>query len=183
MPFFGNGDDVFFRASEGGKNYLFRVKRDGSQRAKVMQPPILALNGMSPDGRWAITTVPVNGTPSSGVVAIPVEGGPARTICPAACMAKWSPDGTRFYVEDFLQGSGSGMTVVMPVPKGKALPDLPAAGIRSAQDAGTVPGSTAVDLSSVDLSHSGVNVAPGLEGTFIYARVIVHRNLFQIPLP
>jgi hypothetical protein len=76
------------------------------------------------------------------------------------------------------------MTVVMLVPKGKALPDLPAAGIRSAQDAGAMPGSTVLDLSSVDPSHAGVNVAPGLaEGTFIYARSIVHRNLFQIPLP
>ena len=47
-----------------------------------------------------------------------------------------------------------------------------------------MPGSTVLDLSSVDPSHTGVNVAPGLAvGTLIYARSIVHRNLFQIPLP
>lgn len=183
-PFFGNSDEVFFRASEGGKNYLYRMKRDGSRRAKVVQTSILALNGVSPDGRWAIAAVPVSGTPASGEVAIPVQGGPAKTICPAACMAKWSPDGTRFYVEDFLQGTRSGMTVVMPVAGEKALPDLPTSGIRSAADASAVPGSKVIDLSSVDLSRSGVNVAPGLaEGTFIYAKTIVHRNLFQIPLP
>jgi hypothetical protein len=183
-PFFGNGDEVFFRVSEGRKNYLFRMKRDRSQRTKVAQTPIIDFKGMSPDRRWAVATIPVSDAPRTAVVAIPVQGGAMKTICPAECMAKWSPDGARFYVEDFLQGTGSGMTVVMPVPKGKALPDLPAAGIRSAQDAGAVPGSTVLDLSSLDPSHAGVNVAPGLaEGTFVYARSIVHRNLFQIPLP
>jgi DNA-binding winged helix-turn-helix (wHTH) protein/Tol biopolymer transport system component len=183
-PFFGNGDDVFFRASEGGKNFLFRMKREGSQRTKVMQTSIISFKGMSPDRRWALVTIPVSGAPPTAVVAIPFQGGPMRTICPAECMAKWSPDGARFYVWDFLQDTGSGMTVVMPVPKGKGLPDLPAAGIRSSQDSGTVRGSTVLDLSGVDPSHSGVNVAPGLtEGTFIYAKSIVHRNLFQIPLP
>jgi hypothetical protein len=55
---------------------------------------------------------------------------------------------------------------------------------RFAQDSAALPGSVVVDLSNSDPSHVGQNVAPGLDPeTFAYAKTIVHRNLFQIPLP
>jgi hypothetical protein len=133
-PFFGPDNNVIFRVSDGGKNYIFLMRSDGSGRRKVIRGPILNFEGISPDGRWALAMVSVNGVPSTAMVAVPVQGGAARTICPARCMTKWSPDGTLFYVEELLQGTGSGMTVVLSVPKGKSLPDLPASGIRSAQD-------------------------------------------------
>jgi hypothetical protein len=183
-PFFGTGNEVLFRMSEGQNNYLFRMKTDGSGRAKVMSSPIINLTGTSPDGRWAVATVPVNELPSSAMVAVPIQGGLIRRICPAVCMAKWSPDGRRFYVEPLLQGLGSGMAIAIHVPKGSSLPNLPAAGIRSARDSGSLPGSLVIDLSRFDPSLVGQNVAPGLApDTFAYANTIVHRNLFQIGLP
>src|ERR1700722_9358401 len=100
------------------------MKRDRSQRTKVTQTPIINFKGMSPDRHWAVATILVSGAPPTAVVAIPVQGGAMRTICPAECMAKWSPDGARFYVEDFPKATGSGMTVVVPVPKEKGIPDL-----------------------------------------------------------
>ncbi len=76
------------------------------------------------------------------------------------------------------------MMVVVPVPKGKSLPDLPPGGIRTAQDSSKLPGSEVINTSNFDASHLGVNVAPGPEpGTFVYAKKILHQNLFQIPLP
>jgi hypothetical protein len=183
-PFFGPGNDAIFRKSEGGNNYIFKMEQDGSAHTKVLQRPIIDIKGMSPNRRWAIAMVPVNEVPSMAVVAIPVQGGGVRRICPAQCMAKWSVDGARFYVEAILQGTKGGMTVVLSVPKGKSLPDLPASGIRSVQDSAVLPRSKSIDLSSFDPSHMGQNVAPGLvAGTFAYAKTIVHQNLFQIPLP
>jgi hypothetical protein len=122
--------------------------------------------------------------PTTAVVAIPVDGGSAQRVCPAECMARWSPDGARFYVEPILQGLQNGMTVAVPVPKGRSLPALPAAGIRTAQDSHELPGSTVINLATFDPGDEGQNIAPG-QGidTFAYAKKIVHRNLFQIPLP
>jgi DNA-binding winged helix-turn-helix (wHTH) protein/Tol biopolymer transport system component len=182
-PFFGPDDDVLFRMSEGGKNFIFQMKLDATGRRKVMPGAIINFAGMSPDRRWAVATVPVDEIPTTAVVAAPVEGGTPKRICPAICMAKWSPDGTRFYVEELLQGTESGMTIAMSLPKGKSLPDLPPDGIESARDATGLPGSRLIDLSTLDPTHVGVNVAPGPGETFIYARSIVHRNLFQIHVP
>lgn len=160
------------------------MRKDGSGRTKVTPDPILTLMGASPDGRWAVATMPVNEVPSSAVFAMPVEGGSAQKICPATCMAKWSPDGTRFYVEPLLQGVKSGMTVAIPVPRGKSLPALPVSGIRTAQDSATLPGSVVIDTSSFDPSHVGQNIAPGaVADSFAYAKTIAHRNLFRIPIP
>ena len=183
-PFFGSRNDVLFRMSEGKHNYLFRMKRDGSGRAKVMPGPIIDFKGTSPDGSWAVAMVPVNEVLTTAVIAVPVQGGSAKRICPAQCMARWSPDGTRFYVEPLLQGAASGVTIAIPVPKGRTLPDLPASGIGAAQDAASVPGSLVMDLSRFDPTRTGQNLAPGVAaGTFAYAKTIAHRNLFQIRLP
>jgi len=183
-PFLGFGDDVIFSMSEGRSNYLFRMKKDGSGRTKIMEGPITNFMGISPDGRWAVAVVPVNEQPTTAMIAAPIQGGDVKRICPAYCMAKWSPDGTRFYVEPFLQGTRGGRAVAIPVPRGRSLPDLPAWGVRSAGDSVALPGSKVVDLSSFDPSRVGVNVAPGLAAdSFIYTKTGVHRNLFEIPLP
>jgi hypothetical protein len=76
------------------------------------------------------------------------------------------------------------MAVVVQVPNGTALPDLPRSGVRSAADSSSLPGSTVVDLSAYDPSHLGLTVAPGLApGTFACTKAISHRNLFRIQLP
>lgn len=183
-PFFGPDGEVIFRMSDGKENFLLRMKRDGSGRAKVLPGPIIDFDGMSPDGQWAVAAVPVDEVPQTAVVAVPLQGGALRRICPAACMAKWSSDGTRFYVQQFLQGGRGGMAVVLPVPRGKSIPNLPARGIRSAEDSAALPGSSVIDMSRFNQSRFGFNVAPGPAiDTFAYARAIMHRNLFQIPLP
>jgi DNA-binding winged helix-turn-helix (wHTH) protein/Tol biopolymer transport system component len=183
-PFFGLDGTVVFRKSEGRENYLFRMRKDGSGRTKVMPGPIINLMGASPDGKWAVAAMPVNEVPSSAIFAVPIEGGAVKKICPAICMAKWSPDGTRFYVEPLLQGARTGMTAVIPVPTGKSLPALPMSGIRTAQDSAALPGSVVIDMSSFDPSRVGQNVAPGpAPDSFAHSKTIAYRNLFQIPLP
>jgi hypothetical protein len=139
---------------------------------------------MSPDRQWAVVMVAVDGLPSTSVVAVPVRGDRAQVpICPAECMAAWSPDGRRFYVEPLLQSDTPGMGLAIPVPAGLSLPPLPPRGVAPANDAAIVAGSTTIDLSAMDASRVGTNVAPGLEpDTFAYSRRISHRNLFELRL-
>jgi hypothetical protein len=128
--------------------------------------------------------VPVAEVLSTAVVALSLQDGSTKRICPGECMAKWSPDGARFYVEPFLQGADSGKAVVIPVPNGAPMPELPASGVRSASDAALLQGSTVIDLSAYDPAHSGSTVAPGPSNdTFAFTKTISHRNLFQVTLP
>jgi Tol biopolymer transport system component len=183
-PRFGPDGHILFRAAEGTRNYLFEVDPDTKVRKKVLSTPITDFKGMSPDRQWAVVMVAVDGLPSTSVVAVPVRGDRAQVpICPAECMAAWSPDGRRFYVEPLLQSDTPGMGLAIPVPAGLSLPPLPPRGVAPANDAAIVAGSTTIDLSAMDASRVGTNVAPGLEpDTFAYSRRISHRNLFELRL-
>jgi len=182
-PAFGPEGDLVFRASENGENYLYRMKPDGSARARVRTEPIVDFKGMSPDRHLAVVMVPVDEVPSTAVLAVPLDGGAATRVCPAQCMARWSPDGRHLYVQPLLQGTEAGQTAAIPVAAGVTLPPLPPGGVRMAADAAGGRGSTVIDLSSYDPAHAGT-VVPGLSPeTFAFTRTVSHRNLFQVRLP
>jgi DNA-binding winged helix-turn-helix (wHTH) protein/Tol biopolymer transport system component len=183
-PFFGPAGDVVFRMSDGTSNYLFDLKPGESQPTKILQSPIIGLKGVSPDRTDVVVMVPVAEVLSTAVVALSLQDGSTQRICPGECMAKWSPDGARFYVEPVLQGAESGKAVVIPVPNGASIPVLPASGVRSASDAAFLPGSTVIDLSAYDPAHFGATVAPGpAKDTFAFTKTNSHRNLFEVTLP
>lgn len=183
-PVFGPDHDVLFRGSDGAKNYLFDMKLDGSARSKLLETPIIGFKGISPDRQWALAMVPVDETPSTAVVAISLKDRSIKRVCPAQCLAQWSPDGRRFYVAPLLQGQQSGKTVVMPLGDGGSLPELPPLGVRSAADAPALRGSSVIDVSAYDPVHQGLSVAPGpTPESFAYTKSLSHRNLFQIRLP
>jgi hypothetical protein len=128
--------------------------------------------------------MPVDDVPATAVLAIPLEGGPSTRICPANCMAKWSPDGTRLYVQPFLEGRESGRAVLVPTAAGQWFNGLPPGGIASANSFAGSVGTVSVDLTPFDPGHDGNNVAPGpTPDVFAYTRSVTHRNLFQIQLP
>jgi DNA-binding winged helix-turn-helix (wHTH) protein/Tol biopolymer transport system component len=183
-PLFAADGYIVFRASEGGSNYVFRMKQDGTGRAKVFSGAIIDFGVVSPDGNWVVAMVLVSneGLPSA-VDALPLDSGPVKRICPGACAAGWSPDGARFYVEPSFEGPTE--AVVMPVPKGDSFPKLlPVTGVRSVEDFRSVSGASVIDLSKIDPNRCGCNLAPALEnGSFVYVRTVVHRNLFEVPLP
>ena len=137
---------------------------------------------MSPDRRWAFVMAPVNGLATTAVLAVPLDGGPVRRICPGTCGVRWSPDGATMYISPLADSANR--TIAIPVPKGESMPVLPVAGVQAVADASTIPGSRLVDFALFNASSSGNDVAPGLEmGTFAYARTISHRNLFRVQLP
>jgi hypothetical protein len=177
QPTFGPAGEILFRQSEDHANYLFVMHADGSNRRKVMPTPIIERRSVSPDRRLAFVIAPINAVPTTAVLAVPLDGGPIRRICPSSCQVRWSPDGARMYI------TWPQMTIAIPVPKGESMPALPVAGVQSGVDPATIPGSELVDFALVKGSPTN-DVAPGQEtGTFAYARTISHRNLFRVQLP
>jgi Tol biopolymer transport system component len=167
---------IYSRATEGGANYLYRMKEDGTDRQKAASMPIIDLGDVSPDGRWIMSAV------SSGnedhpieVGLIPTAGGDFRPIC-NACAFGWSPDGKYFLIGDLGPAMATSQkTYVIPIRKGEVLPPFPPAGLKSEKDLMKIPGAKVIDRPEAQI---------GLDtGTYAYMKLSVHRNLYRIPLP
>ena len=174
-PFFGPHGQVLLRVSEGKANYLYRISRDGSARAKVVPYPISNFMGVSPDDQWAAVTAPINRTPNTiAEIAIPIDGGEPQRLCSGYCMPQWAPDGRYLYVSLELARVHSRKIGAIPLPPRKSLPDLPSSGIQSFAELAALAHGRIIE-------HGGF--APGLNPeTFAYVRVTMHRNLFRIPV-
>jgi hypothetical protein len=161
---------------EGNASYLARMKRDGSGRTKVVNNPISGIyGGISPDRRWITVSMPAGDASIGAIVAVPIEGGAPRKICEGFRPVAWAPDGSFFYIGVTRSSrSNAGKTLVIPLRPGESLPDLPALGIRGANDAAAFPGSRVID---------GWAITPGRDpSAFAYVKATMHRNLFRIPL-
>jgi len=177
---YGANGTLIFRHAERNANYLYRVNRDGTGREPVMSTPILGKTVVSPDGEWVILnrarTAEGGAAQEPGglrveTVAIAVHGGAARRICAFNCLpwSQWSPDGRFLHVADAHSG-----TAVIPVPPGRSLPDLPAAGFSSLADALKLPGARLIPLPAVIASPS--------VSTYLFLKTELRRNLFRIRL-
>jgi hypothetical protein len=86
----------------------------------------------------------------------------------------WSPDGRLFYVSiDRASATSPGKMLVIPVPTGESLPDLPASGIDRAAG-GKLPGTRVID-------HAALSTGPD-PSTYVFTKTDLQRNLFRIPL-
>jgi serine/threonine protein kinase len=165
---FGADGDLVFRSREDRTNVLARVKKNGSMPERIHEP-ILDKFAASPDGEWVL----VHSIDSN--VAVPTHGGTPKKICLSSCMGAWSADGRLFYVmfdRDTL--STAGKTLVISLPPGKSLPDLPVSGIESISAGATLPGARIVDNTSL--------VTGPDPSTFVFTKTDLQRNLFRIPL-
>jgi hypothetical protein len=108
-------------------------------------------------------------------LTIPIHGGAPKIIC-YTCSATWSTDGKFFYVgsNQSALATSAGKTLAIPVPAGRSLPDLPAAGINVADGA--------VELRGAVTIEDGL-IVPGPDpSTYLFTRADSQRNLFRIPL-
>ena len=177
-PVFTPQGDLVFMSLEGRQSFLYRMKPDGSERRKIYDGPVIQLETVSPDGRWAVAQVPIqNEDVPRGTLAIPLEGGPPVRICTGLCAVRWPLDGKSMFLtviggsQGYMLGWG---TFIVPLAPGLMFPKLPQAGVTSKADAAALPGARAVD----NFVLPGEN-----EGIYAFARITVHRNLFRVPLP
>jgi serine/threonine protein kinase/Tol biopolymer transport system component len=176
-PIFGPGGDIYFRATEGGSNFIYRVKEDGTGRQKVLANPVLDFFSVAPDGEWFVAGAPLpNEEITAALWAYPVHGGTPVRICAGVCSGRWDRAGRLFYLALIEMGSRSGRarTLVLPVPHGRDLPPLPPSGINSPEDVKGLPGVKIIDEV----------ISPGATtSVYVFTRTSVHRNLYSIPLP
>ncbi len=168
-PLFLPDGDLVFRAVEGGSNYLYRMKADGTARRKISPDRILGISGVSPDGRWVVGASP---SPDEehpvAMRAFAVDGSAPQLLCDVLCVIKWDSSGKFVYLNfpDLHEE-----TYVLPVVPDVGLPRVPLAGIATKDylaNAKTIP--WVVD-SALDPS------------IYAYTRENVRRNLYRIPLP
>ena len=176
-PHFGPNGQILFQGTEGNANYLEQIRPDGSGLSKVVPYSISDVQSISPGRRWLIAAVPAPpGIDVPSIMAIPLNGGPARRICASYCLPIWSPSGNFLFVpvEDYSRTS-PGRSLAIPVGPGETLPDLPPGGIEPMADASVVPGAQSVPradfIPGPDLDH------------YAYVKTTVHRNLFRVSLP
>ena len=162
---------IYFRAAEGKLNFLYRMRTDGSERIRLLSQPILDLQAVSPNGRWAIIEQAEREGPAGRTLAIPLDGGTPVTVCPGYCVAYWSPDERSFSV---VMGTSDGtQTLVAPASPSKNLPSLPPMGIASIADMRSVSGAKVLD---------GVILEGPNPGRSASLHRDVHRNLYRVAL-
>jgi Tol biopolymer transport system component/DNA-binding winged helix-turn-helix (wHTH) protein len=175
-PHFGAEDQVLFQLSQDKANYLYRMKRNGSDRSKIVEYPVGNIEGASPDGRWIIVGTTSTRCGGGALMAVPANEETERCICQEPCMAAWAPDGRFLYLGlEPPSRAGPGKTIAIPVPPGEMLPSLPAIGVGGLNDVAGLRGVHIID---------GWGISPGPDpSVFAFLKTTMHRNLFQIPLP
>jgi serine/threonine protein kinase len=174
QPSFAAGENVVFRSVEAETNLLVRIKKDGTGREQLAPPEIYDKLDVSPDGEWVLVhSAGLATREGNPVFAVPIRGGAPKTVCPHVCDAAWSSDGSLFYVK-FDPDNLLGKTLVLPVPAGKSLPDLPPSGIDGGAGGVALPGARVIDVLTLA-------TGPG-PSTFVFTKTDYQRNLFRIPL-
>jgi serine/threonine protein kinase/Tol biopolymer transport system component len=175
---FGARGEVIFRLIAKNTNFLYRINRDGSGREAIVSLPIIQKGSVSPDGEWvaAVVATSKKANESTNTLAVPydtmaisVHSGQMIKLCNGACRVSWSLDGR------FLQvGWSFSQTMVLPIPAGRSLPNLPASGISVGDEPNDVPGARI-------LGEEGVAIASD-SSTYLFTKSELHANLYRIPL-
>jgi DNA-binding winged helix-turn-helix (wHTH) protein len=169
---FGPKGDIYFLAHEGGHEFLYSMA-PGEDAPRPMNPePSEAFSRISPYGDWWLA-----GPDRKWVIARLTRGGPPIRVC-SSCGAGWGSGGKFLYIRFRNIGEmGGGNTIVIGLPAGRELPELPPSGLKSAQDARGLN-----VVAEIDMTGKTV-MAPGPDpSVYAYSRTTVQRNLFRIPL-
>ena len=174
-PYFLTDGELVFRAIEGGSNYLYRMKTDGSDRERISPDRILDIYDVSPDGRWVAA-----GTPGVGdeeqinlgtTKAFAVDGTATVSVCAGYCLLGWDTRGGFVYLSYPME---RGISLALPVMRDSGLPKLPPGTATRIEDFGKPKESAAIPWQV----ESAVN--PSI---YAYTRENTRRNLYRIQLP
>jgi hypothetical protein len=169
-PFFLPDGELVFRAIEGGSNFLYRMKTDGTGRRKIAPDRILDINGMSPDGRWVVAGSPdPDQVHTASIKAFPVDGGPPVPLCAGHCFARWDIMGRSVYLSFPFTGSFE-----VPVMHDTGLPKAPPGGFARRGDFTSGKTNAAIPW-QVESAIDPV--------VYAYTRENTRRNLYRIQLP
>ena len=173
-PFFLPDGDLIYRASRGGKNYLYTKKADGTGEKKVMEEPILDVETVSPDGKWAI--VALNDSKDEDhpyqTLVYPTGEGTPVLLCQTLCWADWDAKGTHMFFR--VLGGRAVNTYFLATENGRGTPKLGAGGGFEAANSRV--------LTNAKVARVQVEAAMSPE-LYAYTRTSTRRNLYRIPIP
>jgi Tol biopolymer transport system component len=175
-PRFGAAGNVYFRKTDGGSSFIYRLGTDG-EPTKVVDRDVAFLMSVSPDEAWIVARVQARpGADSTQEnVAFSTRGQPTIRLCDTACEVDWTPDGLSLVLR--VGGKAwppRGRTYVVALRPGEMLPHFPREGVRS------------------EAELSGFRISNILEGTVYprdaaretaFVRTTTQRNIFRIPVP
>jgi hypothetical protein len=184
--FFGRPGQILYQSAQIPPK-IMSISEDGSRPDVVSDLPIMQLQSVSPDGRWAIVgATPPNGhgDRNSVIMAVPLEGGAPIAVCDncsvgfgtarsSAPLLSWSLDGKWVYVSLRQFPFGSLKTAAIPIKSGAAPPAF-TSGFGSEADFARIPGSRLINQADVATGVSSNN--------FVSTRRSVKANLFRIYL-
>jgi serine/threonine protein kinase/Tol biopolymer transport system component len=171
-PFFLPDGDLVFRVDEGGSNFIYRMKADGTERRKIRAERILDLLDVSPDGRWAAASSPNdNEENQASSKAFALDGSEIVPLCGDYCMLTWDLTGKSMYfsIQDLYQGAYE-----TPVRPENGLPKIPPGGFARGEDFPNPKKNTTIPWHVDSILSSS---------EYAYTRENTRRNLYRIPLP
>ena len=171
-PHFLPDGDLVFRAIEGGSNFLYRMKADGTDRRKIFSQRVFDAFSISSDGRWLLATSPgPDQERTAQTTAFAVDGSTSVPVCLGYCQVIWEMTGkfAYLYFPSLREGS-----YPLQVLHDTGLPKLPPAGISRIEDL-TIAKEAAVIPDVVESALS--------PSVYAYVRQNTRRNLYRIPLP
>jgi serine/threonine protein kinase len=174
-PFFLPGGDLVFRAVEGGSNFIYRVKPDGTDRRKIVAERIIDFHGLSPNGRWLIASSANSDIDNSAQTkAFPLDGGPPVVLCFGYCLVTWDSSGKFAYFE-FARVTDK--RYALPTRADFDLPKVPPGGILRLEDIESAKTTKITQLAN----PASTEIAVGRSG-YAYTVQNTRRNLYRIPL-
>jgi serine/threonine protein kinase len=171
-PFLLPDGDLLFRAIEGGSNFVYRMKADGTGRSKISPQRVLDFLSVSPDGRWAVAAVPsFDEDLPWATMAIAVDGSATVPLCAGYCSLSWDSTGKYAFLYAF--GALFDGSYRIPVAPDTGLPLLPTGGFASVKELSNSKMNTLIPRRV----ESAMNPT-----TYAYTREDSRRNLYRIQL-
>jgi Tol biopolymer transport system component len=166
-PRFGPAGEIIFRASARTPSGLWRIHEDGSAPLPL-NTRATNLGTTSPDGRWISGVKGAGAGTNRGTWLFSLSGADPVLFLKVGGRLRWAPDGSRLYVSSLDQ------TYVLPLASGSMLPPIPSGGFRTYEEIAAVHG---VEI----IPHGDVGPGPSAN-VYVFSRVTVVRNIFQIPI-
>jgi len=168
-PHFLRDGDLVFRAVEGGSNFIYRMKADGSGRTKLIPERVLDLSTVSPDGRWITAAVPIpDQEHTAATKAFRVGGNEQVLVCPGYCSVDWDISGKFLFVSFLAEKS-----YALPLTQLSGLPKVPSGGLSRVEDFADPKAAISIPNFVESARSSSV---------YAYTRRNTRRNLYQIQL-
>jgi len=153
--FFGREGEIVYQGAKEPVRVM-RMNEDGTGKRPLSELPIIQLQSVSHDGRWAILGVAPpgsHGDRNTMAVALPLDGGKPFTVCDvcifgfgnarvAAPFVLWSRDGKWLYLSLRYLGYSEGKTAAIPIHPGAQPPMIKET--RNEADILSIPGARAI---------------------------------------